>query len=128
MSERAATSPNLTDRGRIPAVLRVVTELIAWVTLPWGLASYSPIWSVVALLVLIGLPALFATPGDKKQVSRPVPGFVTIAFMILQLAGAVWGAYLVLPRWALAAVCVLVVITTVAEIPRWRWLATARSS
>jgi hypothetical protein len=128
MSERAATSPNLTGQGRIPAVLSVVTELIAWVTVPWGLAHHSVVWSVVSLLVLIGLPAVFGTPGDKKQVMVAVPGVVTIAFMVMQLAGAVWGAEMMLPRWALAAVCVLAVVTIVAEIPRWRWLVSAHAS
>gem|GEM_PF-3118161 len=127
MSERAATSPNLTARGRVPAVLRVLTELIAWVTVPWGLASYSVAWSVVAVLVLIGLPTVFGTPGDKKHVTVAVPGAVTIALMVLQLAGAVWGARMVLPHWAFAAVCILAAVTVVAEIPRWRWLAGASS-
>jgi hypothetical protein len=86
------------------------------------------VWSVVSLLVLIGLPAVFGTPGDKKQVMVAVPGVVTIAFMVMQLAGAVWGAEMMLPRWALAAVCVLAVVTIVAEIPRWRWLVSAHAS
>lgn len=125
MFERASTSPNLTARGRIPAILRVLTELIAWVTVPWGLAQYSVAWSVLAVLVLIGLPAVSGTPGDKNQVMVAVPGVVTIAFMVMQLAGAIWGAQMVLPEWAVAAVCVLAVATAVAEIPRWRWLARA---
>ncbi|MFE2955938.1 hypothetical protein [Nocardia tengchongensis] len=125
MLERATTSPNLTDRGRIPAVLRVLTELVAWVTLPWGLAYYSIAWSILAVIVLIGAPGVFATPGDKEQVTVAVPGPVTIGFMLLQVAGALWGAILILPGWAVAIVGVLAAITVIAELPRWRWLLTA---
>ncbi|MFI1916451.1 hypothetical protein [Nocardia sp. NPDC020380] len=125
MSERAATSPNLTDRGRIPAVLRVLTELIAWVTVPWALASYSIALSVLSLLVLIAVPAVLSTRGDKKDVMVAVPGWATIVMMLLQLAGALYGAWSVLPVWAGVLTTVLAAATTVAELPRWRWLLSA---
>lgn len=85
MLERSTTSPNLTDRGRIPALLRVLTELVGWITLPWGLAHYSWAWSVLAVVILIVVPGIFATPGDKDQITVPVHGTVTIAFMLLEL-------------------------------------------
>ncbi|GAB2538467.1 hypothetical protein [Nocardia heshunensis] len=125
MLERAATSPNLTDRGRIPALLRVLTELVGWITLPWGLFHYSVIWSILAVVVLIAVPGVFATPGDKDQIMVPVHGIVTITFMLLELGGALWGAILVLPGWAVGIVAVLAAITVVTELPRWRWLLTA---
>ncbi|WP_405496380.1 hypothetical protein [Nocardia sp. NBC_00511] len=125
MLERSTTSPNLTDRGRIPALLRVLTELVGWITLPWGLAHYSWAWSVLAVVILIVVPGIFATPGDKDQITVPVHGTVTIAFMLLELAGALWGAILILPTWGVAVVTALAAITVIAELPRWRWLLTA---
>ncbi|MEU7140927.1 hypothetical protein ABZ942_15860 [Nocardia sp. NPDC046473] len=122
MSERAATSPNLTDRGRIPSILRFATELIAWITVPWALAGDSIVLAVIALILLIGLPTVFSTVGDKKQVMVAAPGWVTIALVVLQFVAAVWGAWQVWPVWSAVLVTVLAATAAIAEIPRWRWL------
>ncbi|MET9486966.1 hypothetical protein [Nocardia sp. NPDC006630] len=123
MSERAMTSPNMTDQGRIPSVLRFSTELIAWIAAPWAVADRSSVvLALVVFVVLIGLPTVFGTVGDKKQVMVPAPGWVTIALVILLVAAAVWGAWLVWPVWAAILVSVLAAATVIAEIPRWRWL------
>ncbi|RMI33280.1 hypothetical protein EBN03_08845 [Nocardia stercoris] len=118
-------SPNLTVAGRVPSVLRVCVELVGWVTAPWALSRCS-VWLVpVALVVLIVVPGVFATPGDKKDVPVAVPGVATIAMMVSQLVAAGYGAWALLPVWAVWGVSVLVVVTIVAELPRWRWLLGA---
>ncbi|MEU2106195.1 MULTISPECIES: hypothetical protein [unclassified Nocardia] len=125
MSTRASTSPNLTDHGRTASILRFTTELIAWIATPLALADHSLVLAVAALVLLIGLPTLFATPGDKKQVLIPVPGVVTIGLVVLQLVAAVLASWATWPAWPAVVVTTLTVITTITELPRWRWLLGA---
>lgn len=125
MSTRPLTSPNLTDQGRIASILRFTTELIAWIATPWALADHSVALAVAALVLLIGLPTLFATPGDKRQVLIPVPGMVTIGLVVLQLAAAVLASWATWPVWAAVVVTTLTVVTAITELPRWRWLLGA---
>ncbi|MGH1553345.1 hypothetical protein ACRAWF_19455 [Streptomyces sp. L7] len=42
--------------------------------MPWALAGHSRVLAVLSLVVLIGLPAVFATPGDKQRAVVPVAG------------------------------------------------------
>ncbi|AZP16547.1 hypothetical protein EJC51_10760 [Streptomyces aquilus] len=109
---------------RRASALRFATELVAWVAAPWALASCSWALAVLAVVVLIGLPTVFATPGDKAQVIVPVPGAVTILLVLLQLLAAVVAAWWAWPVWAAAPVSVLAAATLVTEQPRWRWLLT----
>ncbi|WP_406044456.1 hypothetical protein OG799_08220 [Micromonospora sp. NBC_00898] len=114
------------DRGGRPdaaSALRFLTELIAWVATPWALAAHSVPLAVAAVLVLIGLPTVFATPGDKRQVLVPVPGTVTIGLVVLQLVAAGVSAWLAWPTAVAVAVTGLVLLTVVTELPRWRRLA-----
>ncbi|WP_199195588.1 hypothetical protein [Nocardia sp. MDA0666] len=125
MSERADVSPNLTEQGRGPAIARVATELIAWVAAPWALVSWSVAAAVIAVVVLIGVPSIFVTRGDKKQVLVAVPGWATIAMMVVLIAAAVLGAWFAWPAWVAVLVTALAVATVGTELPRWRWLARA---
>src|SRR3954451_23557330 len=88
--DRAETRP---DRSSVP---RFASEIVAWIATPWALAAHSPVLAGAALLLLIGLPAVFATPGDKAAVVVAVPGHVTVALVVAQLAAAVlasWAAW-----------------------------------
>ncbi|WP_433732502.1 hypothetical protein ACQP0C_09460 [Nocardia sp. CA-129566] len=115
-------SPNLTGQGRVAPGLRFAVELIAWIATPWALAGYSVVLSVLSVLVLIGLPTVFGTPGDKKQTLVAVPGWVTIAMVVLQVVAAVVSAWVLFPIWLAVLVLVLAVLTVIAELPRWRGL------
>ncbi|MFD9124746.1 hypothetical protein [Kitasatospora sp. NPDC059571] len=107
---------------RLPDALRFLTEIVAWVAAPWALAAYSLWLSAAALALLIGLPAILATPGDKTEVVVAVPGRVTIALVLLQLLAAVAGAWALWPAWAAVPVTVLAAACLVTEQPRWRRL------
>ncbi len=107
---------------RIASVLRFAAELVAWVASPWALSKYSWLLAVLAVAVLIGLPAVFSTPGDKAQVIIPVPGTVTILLVLLQLAAAAIAAWLAWPIYAAVLVSLLVAATLVTERQRWQWL------
>ena len=87
------TSPD----SRLASVLRFTIELIAWVATPWALAPHSIPLAVAAVVVLIGLPTIFQTPGDKPRVIVAVPGVVTILMVVLQLGAAVAAAWIAWP-------------------------------
>ncbi|MFE2284196.1 hypothetical protein ACFXDJ_08485 [Streptomyces sp. NPDC059443] len=117
------------DKGRngrpkadLASAFRFATELCAWVAAPWALAGWSVTAAVASVVLLIALPTVFATPGDKAQVMVPVPGAVTIALVLLQLAAAVAASWAVWPLWAAALVTVLAAACLVTERPRWRRL------
>ncbi|MGI5137416.1 MULTISPECIES: hypothetical protein [unclassified Streptomyces] len=107
---------------RMPSVLRFAAELVAWVATPWALSKYSWLLAVLAVVVLIGLPTVFSTPGDKAQVIIPVSGAVTILLVLLQLAAAAIAAWSAWPSYAAVLVSLLVATTLVTEHQRWRWL------
>ncbi|MEV0201670.1 hypothetical protein [Nonomuraea sp. NPDC050691] len=104
------------------SALRFATELVAWVATPWALAPHSVALAVVSVVVLIGLPTVFSTPGDKRNVIVPVPGFVTILLVLLQLVAAVAASWAAWSSTVAVVVSALAVATVVFEVPRWRWL------
>jgi len=80
------------------AGLRVATELIAWVAAPWALWGHSIPLALASPVVLIGLPAVFATPGDKPNAPLvAVPGAVTVGFVLLEVGAAVAAGWAVWP-------------------------------
>jgi hypothetical protein len=104
--------------------LRFLTELIAWVGAPWALWQHSVPLAIGAVVLLIGLPALFSTPGDRPGGGAliSVPGSITILLVLMQLAVAATAAWLIWPRGISAAVTLLCLIVTFTEQPRWRSL------
>ncbi|GAA1153589.1 hypothetical protein GCM10009630_59800 [Kribbella jejuensis] len=115
------TSASAPD-SRLAAALRFTTELVAWIGAPWALWSHSPWLAIGSVVVLIGLPTVFQTPGDKPRVVVPVPGIVTVVMVLLQLVAAVVAAWYAWPAAVTVVVSVLAVACVVTEQPRWRWL------
>jgi hypothetical protein len=118
-------TPGSPNRPGAASALRFATELIAWVATPWALAGHSIVLATASVVVLIGLPTLFGTPGDKPSVLMAAPGLVTLALVVLQLAAAAISAWAAWPMAIAVAVWVLVAATVITELPRWRWLARA---
>lgn len=79
--------------------------------------------AIASVVVLIGLPTVSATPGDKKQVMVAVPGIATIGLVVLQLVAAVAAAWVIWPVPVAIAVSVLAAACVGTERRRWRWLA-----
>ncbi|MFE2170128.1 hypothetical protein ACFXB3_34485 [Streptomyces sp. NPDC059447] len=103
----------------LASTLRFATELCAWVATPWALAGWS-VWAAVgSVVLLIGLPTLFGTPGDKAQVIIPVPGVITVVLVLLQLVAAVASSWAAWPMWAALAVSALAAACLVTERHRW---------
>ena len=110
----------------LASALRFLAELVAWVATPWALWPHSAVLALVALILLIGLPTVFGTPGDKPGgVLVPVPGFVTVLLVLLQLVAATASAWMAWPWWAAVAVTALCLVVPFTERPRWRRLLTA---
>ncbi|MFC9674829.1 hypothetical protein [Streptomyces sp. NPDC056949] len=109
---------------RIASALRFTMELIAWVATPWALWEQSWLLAVLAVMILIGLPTVFSTPGDKAQVLVAVPGSVTILLVLLQFGAAVISAWLAWPVWSAVLVSLLAAASLVTERRRWRWLVS----
>ncbi|MET8049518.1 hypothetical protein ABZU75_18160 [Streptosporangium sp. NPDC005286] len=108
--------------SRLASVLRASSELVAWIATPWALWSVSIPLAILSVVVLIGLPTVFTTPGDKAHGVVPVPGLVTIALVVLQLVAAVTSSWM---AWATPAAIVITALgaaCVITELPRWRWL------
>lgn len=119
----------MTDQSRpghndARGALRFLTELIAWVAVPWALWPHSPALAIGAVVLLIGLPAVFTTPGDRPGGNTlvAVPGAVTILLLLIQLAAATAGAWVIWPWWVAAMATALCLLVPVTEQPRWHRL------
>ncbi|WP_406473044.1 hypothetical protein [Streptomyces platensis] len=110
---------------RAASAVRFATELVAWVATPWALADHSWLLAVLSVVILIGLPTLLSTPGDKANVIIAVPGWATILLVLLQLAAAVTSSWLAWPAWAAVPVTVLATAALITEHRRWHWLISA---
>jgi hypothetical protein len=121
-TQAAGTPP----KDGVPSAFRFATELVAWVATPWWLAHTSWVLAVLSLVVLVGLPAVFATPGDKAQVIVAVPGWATVLLVLLEMAAAVVSAWALWPVWAAVCVTALAAVTLVTVGPRRRWLLALR--
>jgi hypothetical protein len=121
-AERAAADPAPNDR--VSSIYRFSTELVAWIATPWVLSRHSLVLAVLSVVVLIGVPTVFGTIGDRDhgQPMVPVPGFVTIGIVLMEFAAAVVSSWLLMPAIAAAVVTILVAVGVVTEQPRWRWL------
>jgi hypothetical protein len=102
--------------------LRFAVELIAWIAAPWAVAQEAWWLAVPVFVVLVGLPAVFSTPGDKRQVVVATPGPVRVAIEALLYAAAIAGAWLVWPVWAAVVATGIVLISLVAGRARLAWL------
>lgn len=107
---------------RLPSVFRFLTEIAAWVALPWAIADTSIVLGVFVGLVMVAVPTVFATPGDKRQVLVPVSGKVTIALVAAHILAALYGSWSAWPVWLAIPTTVVALMTIVTEMPRWRWL------
>ena len=102
--------------------LRFLAEIIAWVACAWAAARESIWLAIPVLVILIGLPSVFSTPGDKKQIIVATPGPLRVLLEFALYIVAVACVWAVWPAW-LAVVSTLIVIASIAVgIPRTRWL------
>jgi hypothetical protein len=106
----------------LSALLRFLSELIAWIAGAWLIASYNAWLVAPALLILVGLPSVFSTPGDKRQIIVATPGPVRVAIELFLFAVAAAAPWFVWPVWIALACVVTVLVTLLLGYPRMMWL------
>ena len=104
------------------AGLRFAVELIAWIAGPWAVAEVSLWLAVPAVLILVGLPSLFSTVGDKRQAIVPTPGPLRVVLELALHGVAAVAPWLVWPIWVGIVADVVVVAALIAGVQRTRWL------
>ncbi len=97
-------------------------EVIAWVSGPWAVAQIS-IWFIFpALILLIGLPSVFSTTGDKRQIVVATPGPLRVLLEIVLHLVAAAGPWVIWPAWIASISTLFVVAALVMGFPRIKWL------
>ena len=119
---QSGPGPNPLDTW-VSGGLRFLVELIAWVAGPWAAGKLLGVWAAgIALVVLMVLPAVFSTPGDKQQVIIPTPGPIRFTLELDLGLVAVISAWYAWPTGAAVAATVVVVLAQLTGWRRSRWL------
>jgi hypothetical protein len=124
MHATAAPARRPPGHDNVRGGFRFLAEIVAMTATPWALRDHSIVLAVASVVVLIGLPAIFSTPGDRPGGDGPVavPGVVTILIVLLHLAAATAAAWTIWPWWIAAAVTILCIVVVFTEQTRWRAL------
>jgi len=104
------------------ATLRFLSELIAWVAGPWAAALWSNWLILPALILLVGLPGVFSTRNDKRQIVVATPGPVRVGLELLLYAVAAIAPWFVWSAQAATLAVGIVVASLAAGVPRFLWL------
>ena len=119
MAKTSSSSPHDTAPS---AALRFAVEVIAWIAAPWAAAEEEWWLAIPVLVILLALPAVFSTPGDKRHVVVATPGPLRVLIEAVLQAAAIIGAWLAWPAWAAIIATVVVVAAIATGVPRQRWL------
>ena len=107
------------------SAFRFLIEIVAWVAGPWAFADLTGSnWlAIPALVVLVGLPAVFNAPGDKNTDGVLIPGPLRIVIEMFLATVAIAASAVVWPAWAAVAVALTAAAMLVTGQARYRWLA-----
>lgn len=106
----------------VSASLRFLSEIIAWVAGPWAIGLFSKWLVLPALIVLVGLPAVFSTHNDKRNVVVSTPGPIRIVLELLLYSVAIVAPWFVWPAALSGLAAGIAVASLAAGIPRLQWL------
>jgi hypothetical protein len=103
---------------------RFVIEIAAWVAGPWAAADITGTWfaAIPVLAILVALPGVFSTTGDKRHVVVAVPGRIRLLIEIVLAVVAIYSALTVWTYIGGIIVVVIALITFVSGATRARWL------
>jgi hypothetical protein len=103
---------------------RFAIELVAWVAGPWAAADISGTWitAIPVLAVLVALPGVFSTTGDKRHVVVAVPGRIRLLIEVVLAAVAISSALTVWTYIGGIIVAVITLIMFITGATRARWL------
>lgn len=108
----------------VRALSRFVVEVLAWVLGPWAVsqrAGWAAAWVAAVLLVMV--PAVFSTEGDKHHTVVPTPGPVRVLVEVALFGVAAVAPHQVLSPGTAAFTSVVVALAAVLQAPRWARLA-----
>ena len=106
------------------AASRFAIEIVAWVAGPWAVADLVGTWlvTVPALAILVALPGVFSTTGDKRHVVVAVPGRIRFLIEVILAVVAIASALLVWTVVGAVIVAIIAAIMFIAGAPRAKWL------
>jgi hypothetical protein len=78
--------------------------------------------TIPALAILVALPGVFSTIGDKRHVVVAVPGRVRFLIEVVLTVVAVASAFLVWAVIGVAIVAIIAAIMFISGAPRAKWL------
>ena len=118
----ARPGPNPLDTW-LSGGLRFLVELIAWVAGPWAAGRLLGGWAILpAAVILVGIPAIFSTPGDKHKVLVATPGPIRFTLEVDLGIVAALSAWYVWPASAAVAATAIAVLAQLTGWKRSRWL------
>ncbi|MFC1531216.1 hypothetical protein ACFL5T_03125 [Gemmatimonadota bacterium] len=106
----------------VSSSLRSLTELIAWIAGPWAISQVSPWLVLPSLVLLVGLPSVFSTRNDKRQVVVPIPGPVRVGLELLLYVVALVAPWFVWPAVVSGVAAGVVIASLTAGTTRILWL------
>ena len=106
------------------AASRFAIELVAWIAGPWAAADLAGNWlaAIPSVAILVALPGVFSTTGDKRHVVVAVPGRIRFAVEVLLTAIAISSALLVWTYIGAILIAIVAIVMFVTGAPRARWL------
>ena len=109
---------------KISAATRFAIELVAWIAGPWAAAEIAGTWLAIipTLIVLIALPGVFSTLGDKRHVVVAVPGPIRFLIELLLTVVAIYSSWVVWTSVGGIIVAAIAVAAAVSGAPRAKWL------
>ena len=102
--------------------LRFLSEIIEWVACTWLAWLVSPFLGILVLVVLIGLPTVFTTPGDKNQTIVATAGPYRLLLELSVHAVGLYCVWKLWPFWAFVVSVIVVVAGLIVGLPRIKWL------
>lgn len=108
----------------LSASSRFLVEVAAWVGVPWAAFELTLRWwvAVAVGLIVLTLPAVFSTPGDKHQIVVATPGPIRVGIEIILDVVAVWGAWVAWGTSLALGVMVVVAVSVLSGRVRIGWL------
>ncbi|MEE8045283.1 MAG: hypothetical protein V3T49_00430 [Dehalococcoidia bacterium] len=97
---------------------------MAWIVGPWAAADLTGTWlmTIPALAILVALPGVFSTTGDKRHVVVAVPGRIRLLIEVILAVVAIYSALLVWTYIGGIIVSVIAIVMFVSGAARARWL------
>ncbi|MDA1095509.1 MAG: hypothetical protein O3A25_19945 [Acidobacteria bacterium] len=88
----------------------------------WAWEASGPISGIPTFLILLAIPALFSTRGDKRQIIVATPGPVRVAIEVAFFIIAAVGAWMAWSPYSGVGVAVIAVVALLANRRRIGWL------